>query len=131
MPGKAQSSGRPSIQVPAIEAEANELQAFDNGEQLDMENVREHHGYILDASRYRTNGSRLKTATDDRTVRIPQPSDDSNDLLNWPQRKKNMTLFVITCISFLSDYSSSQGIAVLVPQARYACPCACVMGILH
>ena len=62
--------------------------------------------------------STVKVAADGCTVLIPQPSDNVDDPMNWPQRKKNVVLFVITCISFLSDFTSSQGIAALVPQVK-------------
>lgn len=60
----------------------------------------------------------LKTASDGRTVLIPQPSDDPADPLNWSQLRKCLVLLVISCTAFLPDYGSGTGAVTLIPQAK-------------
>jgi hypothetical protein len=59
-----------------------------------------------------------KLASDGRTRLIPQPSDDTADPLNWPQRKKNLILFVVAFSALLPDYGSATGAVTLIPQAE-------------
>ncbi|KAL9603196.1 MAG: hypothetical protein Q9179_002297 [Wetmoreana sp. 5 TL-2023] len=74
-------------------------------------------GYILDVNQIR--GAKApKLAADNRTVLIPQPSDDPNDPLNWSQRKKNIVLAVVCACTFLPDYGSVTGAVTLIPQAK-------------
>ena len=75
-------------------------------------------GYIIDASLYPDNASRLKTTPDGKTVLIPQPSNDPNDPLNWSRSKKYWILAVVTYTAFLADYTSGSGIVVVIPQAQ-------------
>ncbi|KAK4888847.1 hypothetical protein LTR27_012308 [Elasticomyces elasticus] len=72
-------------------------------------------GYVLDVAFYENSG--LKTAADGRTVLIPQPTDDADDPLNWPQSKKLSILLVITFIAFLPDFNSATGVPALIPQS--------------
>lgn len=74
-------------------------------------------GYILDVKQLR-DGYAPKLAADDRTVLIPQPSDDPNDPLNWSQIKKNIVLAVVCACTFLPDYGSVTGAVTLIPQAK-------------
>ncbi len=74
-------------------------------------------GYILDVKEIR-DGKTPKLAADDRTVLIPQPSDDPNDPLNWSQKKKNIVLAVVCACTFLPDYGSVTGAVTLIPQAK-------------
>lgn len=74
-------------------------------------------GYILDVNQIH-GGKAPKLAADDRTVLIPQPSDDSNDPLNWSQTKKNIVLAVVCACTFLPDYGSVTGAVTLIPQAK-------------
>lgn len=75
-------------------------------------------GYVLDASQYES--SNIKTAADGRTVLIPQPSNDVEESLNWPQRKKITVLIVISTISWLPEFGSALGIPAIIPQSLYA-----------
>ena len=110
----------PSEEPKAGAVELRRVSTPSDKPKADLDAQGEKHGYILDLDHYdEADRSKLKTAADGHTVLIPQPSDDPEDPLNWPQRKKNTVLVVITCISFLSDYASSQGIAALVPQITY------------
>ena len=76
-----------------------------------------HDGYILDVNQIR-GGKAPKLAPDNRTVLIPQPSDDPNDPLNWSQTKKNIVLAVVSACTFLPDYGSVTGAVTLIPQAK-------------
>ncbi|KAG7294675.1 hypothetical protein NEMBOFW57_004753 [Staphylotrichum longicolle] len=85
------------------------------------ERVHEFHeseGYIIDIGIENSEkASGLKLAKDRHTVLIPQPSDDSNDPLNWSWAKKHLILFVVSFVSFLPDYGSATGAVTLIPQA--------------
>ncbi len=61
----------------------------------------------------------FKLAKDGRTRLIPQPSEDPADPLNWPQRKKNLILFIVAFAALLPDYGSATGAVTLIPQAEY------------
>ena len=50
-------------------------------------------------------------------VRVPQPSDDPDDPLNWSSAKKHLLLFTISAAAFLPDYGTSIGAVTLIPQA--------------
>ena len=80
------------------------------------EEIEAKEGYVLDAALYANTS--VKTTPDGRTVLIPQPSDDTEDPLNWPQRKKLIILIVISTISFLPEYGSAMGIPALIPQSK-------------
>lgn len=84
--------------------------------QLDLERLGEKEGYRIDASAF-ASGTHLQVASDGHTVLIPQPTDHANDPLTWSWRKKHITLFTITMISFLADFGSSIGIPSVIPQA--------------
>lgn len=75
--------------------------------------------HVLDVNELGGEGQGLQTAHDGKTILIPQPSSDPNDPLNWSRLKKNVTLFVITVVSFMPDFGSSIGIVTLLPQAVY------------
>lgn len=72
-------------------------------------------GYTLDATLYESDN--LKLAGDGRTVLIPQPSDDPEDPLNWPRKKKLAILFTMSTIAFLPEFGSATGIPAIVPQS--------------
>ncbi|EJT98923.1 MFS protein [Dacryopinax primogenitus] len=87
---------------------------------VDLDQMGEREGYVLDANVYRTEhagGKALKTATDGVTILIPQPSDDPKDPLNWSQSRKNLLLFIISWAAFLPDYGSATGAVTLLPQS--------------
>lgn len=73
-------------------------------------------GYILDVNQIGPNLS-TKTARDGQTVLIPQPSDASDDPLNWSQAQKHIVLAVVIACTFLPDYGSVTGAITLIPQA--------------
>jgi MFS family permease len=50
-------------------------------------------------------------------IRLPQPSDDPEDPLNWSWAKKHAILFTISAVAFLPDYGSSIGAVTLIPQS--------------
>ena len=87
--------------------------------QIDLERLGEEQGYRLDVRAF-DKGEELKTASDGRTVLIPQPTDHASDPLAWSSRKKHTTLFTITMISFLADFGSAIGIPSVIPQAMYS-----------
>lgn len=93
----------------------------EGGLQSRAERVHEFHeseGYIIDIGiENGKKASGLKLAKDGHTVLIPQPSNDSNDPLNWSWAKKHLILFVVSFVSFLPDYGSATGAVTLIPQA--------------
>ena len=87
----------------------------------DLDQLGEKKGYVLD-SRFldkgeSTDATALKLARDNKTILIPQPSQDPRDPLNWGQGKKNLILVIISATSFLADYASATGAVTLLPQA--------------
>lgn len=78
------------------------------------EGIEAKEGYKLDVGLYESQG--LKLAEDGKTVLIPQPSDDPEDPLNWPWKKKMTILFVMSTIAFLPEFGSAVGIPAIVPQ---------------
>jgi hypothetical protein len=93
----------------------------DSGLRSKVERVhefQESEGYIIDIkTEDAANTLGLKVAKDRHTVLIPQPSDDSNDPLNWSWAKKHLILFVVSFASFLPDFGSATGAVLLIPQA--------------
>ncbi|KAK2764566.1 hypothetical protein FQN54_009261 [Arachnomyces sp. PD_36] len=88
---------------------------------LDLDQLGEKEGYVLDEEKFQAEhaiDARLKLAGDQKTILIPQPSDDPNDTLNWSQTKKHITLFIISACAFLPDYGSATGAVTLIPQAE-------------
>ncbi|KAE8355461.1 major facilitator superfamily domain-containing protein [Aspergillus coremiiformis] len=83
---------------------------------VDLEEVGEREGYILDKSLVQAQN--LKTTEDGRTVLIPQPSNSPYDPLNWPSFKKHLILVIISLTAFLPDYGSATGAVTLIPQAK-------------
>ena len=77
-----------------------------------------HDGYVLDAARLSQNDA-TKLSRDQRTILIPQPSDDPNDPLNWSQFRKNLILALVCACTFLPDYGSVTGAITLIPQAKW------------
>lgn len=73
--------------------------------------------HILDVNKLGVEGQGLQTASDGKTVLIPQPSSDPNDPLNWSSVKKHGTLFVLAVVAFMANYGSAVGIITLLPQA--------------
>lgn len=97
---------------------SDELKAKDDADIHTPEAVDERaeakEGYKLNINLYESQG--LKLADDGKTVLIPQPSDDPEDPLNWPWKKKITTLFVMSTIAFLPEFGSAVGIPAIVPQ---------------
>jgi len=62
-------------------------------------------------------GSNLKTAKDGVTVLIPQPSDDTNDPLNWSWGRKHKVLFSLLLPSLLTDWGMTYGTTMFEAQA--------------
>ena len=101
----------------ALPSSQNPLEVSSNTPDLDE--IGELEGYIVDISliKDKSLAERLKLAKDNRTILIPQPSNDLNDPLNWSSWKKNVTLIVISMTAFLADYGSATGAVALIPQA--------------
>ena len=74
-------------------------------------------GYVLDPSRYPNQAAGLKTTGDGRYVLIPQPTESSDDPLNWSPRRKAVTLVIIAYIAALADYTGGTAIITVIPQA--------------
>ena len=85
-------------------------------------------GYLSDSHSHSNGSSDLRTAKDGHTVLVPQPTDDPNDPLNWRPRMKWLMLFLISMISFLSDFGTTTGIPAFLPQAKCVSisPSSCV-----
>jgi hypothetical protein len=66
-------------------------------ENLDLDQVGEREGYVLDAQLGHASTNHLKTTKDGSIILIPQPSNDPHDPLNWSQAKKMLILIVISC----------------------------------
>lgn len=97
---------------------------------FDLEDIGEKEGYVLDEEYLREAlniplSVGIKTANDGRTVLIPQPSEDPQDPLNWPNWKKTMVLYIVSLIAFTGDYGSAIGGITLLPQAQ------CIESSLH
>ena len=75
-------------------------------------------GYILNSTELGVAGQTLRTASDGRTILIPQPSRDPNDPLNWSSLKKHVMLLTIAVVAFMSDFGSSIAVVTLLPQAK-------------
>ena len=52
------------------------------------------------------------------SVFTTQPTNHPNDPLAWSWRKKHITLFTISLISFLAKFGASIGIPAAIPQAQ-------------
>ena len=74
-------------------------------------------GYILDPDRYLGQAAGLKTTGDGHFVLIPQPTETSDDPLNWSARRKTVTLVIIAYIAALADYTGGTAIVTVIPQA--------------
>lgn len=80
-------------------------------------------GVILDVAVARPGAAdSLKTAPDGHTILVPQPSDSTEDPLNWSSTKKWIVLLIISFAAFLPDYGSAVGAVTLLPQAEYVNP---------
>jgi hypothetical protein len=66
-------------------------------ENVDLDQIGEREGYVLDAQLGHASTKHLKTTKDGSIILIPQPTDDPNDPLNWSQAKKMLILIVISC----------------------------------
>jgi hypothetical protein len=93
----------------------------DNGDiDIDLETYGEEHGYPLDVEVLKEitpKWANYQLANDGKTVLIPQPSSDPNDVLNWSWQKKHAILFVVAATAFLPDYGSATGAVTLIPQS--------------
>ena len=90
---------------------------------IDLDRVGETQGYILDEEKLRAQldlpaNAILKKTRDGKHVLIPQPSDDPEDPLNWPEWKKHLILLVIAVGACSADYSAATGASALIPQAK-------------
>lgn len=88
---------------------------------LDLEQLGEQNGYVLDLDLLRTittTYQHVKLAPDGHTVLIPQPTDDPQDPLNWSWARKHTILFIIAATALLPDYGSATGAVTLLPQAK-------------
>jgi hypothetical protein len=90
---------------------------------IDLEQIGEKEGYVLDEANLRKtlnipDSAAIKTASDGKTVLIPQPSDDPGDPLNWPSWKKSTVLYIVSLIAFTCDYGSAIGGITLLPQSQ-------------
>jgi hypothetical protein len=90
---------------------------------IDLEQIGEKEGYVLDEENLRMalnipDHAAIKTASDHKTVLIPQPSDDPQDPLNWPAWKKTIVLYIVSLTAFTGDYGSAIGGITLLPQAQ-------------
>ena len=74
-------------------------------------------GYVVDPRIYPDNAAGLKTSADGQYVLIPQPLDTPDDPLNWSQRKKWMTVWILAYIAFLADYTGGTAIITVIPQS--------------
>ncbi|KAK5043496.1 hypothetical protein LTR84_011938 [Exophiala bonariae] len=61
----------------------------------------------------------FKKTADGRTILAPQPSDDPEDTLNWPNRKKWAILAVVAYCAAMPDMQAGFGIPLVVPQSVY------------
>ncbi|KAL4793721.1 major facilitator superfamily domain-containing protein [Aspergillus venezuelensis] len=84
---------------------------------IDLEQLGEREGYVLDTSLAQADHRHLKTTPDGKTVLIPQPSNSPNDPLNWSTFRKHLILIVVSVTAFLPDYGSATGAVTLIPQA--------------
>lgn len=95
--------------------------AIDNTDlDIDLESWGEEHGYVLDVEVLKTITPKWRNyqlASDGKTVLIPQPSSDPNDVLTWTWTNKHIILFVISATAFLPDYGSAVGAVTLIPQS--------------
>lgn len=98
-PEKAASSGNVPMTSTAVVDEGKEAEE----------------GYTLDAALY--DDSNLKLADDSHTVLIPQPSDDPEDPLNWPRKKKLAIVLTMSTIAFLPEFGPAVGIPAIVLQS--------------
>ncbi|GME38295.1 mfs transporter [Neofusicoccum parvum] len=60
----------------------------------------------------------IKTTSDGKIVLIPQPSDDSDDPLNWSRLKKHVVFAALIMPSFLADFGISYGAVTFEKQAE-------------
>lgn len=95
--------------------------------QIDLDRIGETEGYVLDEAQLKAQlglaaDATLKTTKDGKTVLIPQPTEDKNDPLNWPEWKKNLILLVIAITACTPDYGNATGAVALLPQATYGSP---------
>jgi len=82
-----------------------------------VDEIGDYGAHVLDVQQLGAEARSFKTASDGRTVLIPQPSDNPYDPLNWSPLKKYITLGVIAVVAFMPDFGSSMGIVTLLPQA--------------
>lgn len=117
---KALEAGDQSSNGPAQEKKPAKDDHLRNRAEI-LHEFRESEGYIIDiAGEDAIDASGLKLAKDGHTVLIPQPSDDTNDPLNWSTFKKHLLLFIVSFTALLPDYGSATGAVTLIPQAEYA-----------
>ena len=88
---------------------------------VDLDRAGETGGYVLDEAVLK---KQLGLAPDavlkkrGNVVLIPQPTDDPEDPLNWPEWKKHLILLVIAVTGCTADYSAATGASALLPQAE-------------
>jgi len=88
---------------------------------VDLDRAGETGGYVLDEAKLREKLGLAADAVLKKSSRgivlIPQPTEDPQDPLNWPARKKYLILLVIAVASCTADYSAATGASALIPQA--------------
>ncbi len=82
-----------------------------------VDEIGDHGAHVIDVQQLGAEAGSFKTASDKRTLLIPQPSDNPHDPLNWRPLKKYITLGVVAVVAFMPDFGSSMGIVTLLPQA--------------
>ncbi|RMZ75251.1 hypothetical protein DV738_g5580, partial [Chaetothyriales sp. CBS 135597] len=122
-PKEAVSTSQDAGSTPAsISSTGNkEKSRYDVGT-VDLDRVGEAEGYFLDEARLR---QKLGLAPDAELKKspkgdllIPQPTDDSQDPLNWSPWKKGVIMLVLTVNACTADYSAATGSSALLPQAE-------------
>lgn len=101
----------------AVKAEEVILGDEKNAPSQYVETYGENGAHVLDVHQLQGRDGAVKTASDGKTVLIPQPTTDPNDPLNWSPIKKHIILTVISIVAFMPDFGSSMGIVTLLPQA--------------
>lgn len=84
----------------------------------DAHGFHSHTGLVVDIEEARREfgdeiASKLKLASDGRTILWPQPTNRPDDPQNWSTKKKNFLLFIMTAAAFVPDFISSCGIGEL------------------
>ena len=108
--------------LPSGDAEDHAEKGAPQPTTVDLDRVGETEGYILDEATLKAKLGLAHDAVLKKSkkgiVLIPQPSEDPEDPLNWPQWKKAVILLVIAVNACTADYSAATGASALLPQAQ-------------